>query len=119
MNNPVPHFYYSENKLEAPGAGFIVSTFSPHYLIGKVIKFDSRSDFNRFTQGKSAKDYAQVPGYLIVVQTWNVKNNTSISMKENLAAITNEINEMAQFYLDHTVKPKEGYYKRYSDKETQ
>lgn len=110
MNRKVPHFFFSENKIEAPGAGFITSTQSS--LIGKVVKFDNAREYHKFLFGKYKHQVAEVHGYTIVIENYYSKAE-GLPDDELKAGIANELLAMADFYYEHTVKPKLSYYKRY------
>jgi hypothetical protein len=110
MGNKVPHFFFSENKLEAPGAGFITSTQSR--MIGKVIKFDDARKFHQFILGNYKSQVVEVHGYTIVIEHYYGSVAEGFE-EEQKSKIADELLAMADFYYEHTIKPKLSYYKRY------
>ncbi len=91
----LPKFLFAENKTEAPGAQFIVSTGTG--VIGQVIKGYS-NDNEKIT----------IPGYRIAV----IQIGYDL-LDPNGVPVTMVLSSMAHFYLEQKIKPNLKYYERY------
>lgn len=106
MSN-LPSKFFAENKIDAPGAGWLIKP-SMGSIITKLIKCRTSDDFNNYLQGKKPSEAINIPGYRIIIALWN-KNKLD---KDDLE-LEAELKQLAEFYYTHTIKPSAGNFKKY------
>jgi hypothetical protein len=104
----VPDFFFTENKVELPGAGLVQSNKAPFYL-AMIFKFNN--DANAYNFESTHKPIIKIGIYNIYLLMY-----TSLipTMPENEAqTIKALLKEMADFYVKEKIAPNESYHKRF------
>jgi len=98
-----------------PGAGFIVNTVNSTYPVGKVYKFKTMGEIDRFCESnlidKKTKGLMRVPGYSIIIAP--VGNLEDIELPYKSGMDLNTLASMVNFYEKEYISNKRPAFKRY------
>lgn len=104
----LPQFMFVESP-ELEGAAFMLSTTATPF-IAKVLKFNNDKDFQTF-KSNTKNPYSLINGYRVAVQYYTAFNHDVIL--SDISDLSNILDKMAIFYLEHRITPKSNVYKRY------
>ncbi|MEO5681445.1 MAG: hypothetical protein ABIQ88_02325 [Chitinophagaceae bacterium] len=105
----LPTFFFAENQTELPGAGFIICTRPPYFLL-KVLKF-TQDDAETFSANTIAP-FMAVPGYRVYLQLHGQLDGRFDPNvpDDDLSMI---LPPAVTFYLTEKITPNAHQFKRY------
>ena len=99
----------NKGVLDAP---FVLHVAHPNY-VGKVLLFDDARSWQLFVGSYEGLGFCQVGHYRIAVAFWGTLQGNRVFPHPELERELKQLMErMAEFYLWHTIKPKEKFYEK-------